>query len=412
MISRSDMTLEEYIIDSIESVSPEVASMISDEDRRQSNQIELIASENFMSTAVRAALASSPVNKYAEGYPAKRETGRKGRYYGGCENIDRIENYCCELWRKVYDTDYHVNVQPHSGTSANFAAYAAVCSRDSTILAPKMSAGGHLSHSSEHSFVSDLYWVTGYGVDENGLLDYDEILDIAKWTQPKLIVAGMSAYSREIDYKAFAEIAQKVGAYLMVDMAHVAGIIATGYLQSPFPYADIVTTTTQKTLRGPRGGMIFCKPELANKIDSAVFPFAQGGPHENTIAAKAVCAAEALDPAYHDYIRNVTRNAKAMAMRFGDLGYHVVSGGTDNHMMLLDLRSKFPDMSGAEAERILGEHGITVNKNLVPNDTRKPMQASGLRIGTPAMTTKGWGIAEFENCADRIDELLKSCSSR
>lgn len=404
------MMLEEYIVNTIKSVSPEIADMISAEDDRQSKQIELIASENFMSRAVRAALASSPVNKYAEGYPTVRDTGRRGRYYGGCENIDRIENYCCDLWRQVFDTDYHVNVQPHSGTSANFAAYASVCERDDVILAPMLSAGGHLSHSSEHSFVADMYRVHGYGVDENGFICYEDILDLAREVRPKLIVSGMSAYSRQIDYIIFSEIAKDVGAYLMVDMAHVAGLVATGYHRTPFPYADIVTTTTQKTLRGPRGGMIFCKPELAEKVDRAVFPFSQGGPHENVITAKAVCAVEALLPEYCDYIRNVVMNAKAMAIRFADLGYDVVSGGTDNHMMLIDLRRKFPEMTGRAAENALEMYRITVNKNLVPGDTRKPMLTSGLRIGTPAMTTNGWGIAEFEDCAERIDFILEHCS--
>lgn len=391
--------LDKIILSSVKDVSPELATYLNGENLRQQRNVELIASENFVSDAVRLAMASTAINKYAEGYP-------EHRYYGGCDMVDRIEILCQKEWQGVFHTDYHVNVQPHSGTQANFAAYASVCATGDDILALSMDCGGHLSHSSPVGFVNDLYCVHSYGLTEDGLIDYNMVRKMADMFRPKLIVAGASAYSREIDYEAFASIAKDVDAYLMADIAHVAGLIATGLHQSPFGVADIITTTTQKTLRGPRGGLIFCKPELAKAVDKAVFPYSQGGPHMNTIAAKAVCACEAQLPSYIIYMRNVVENAKAMANEFISIGYDVVTGGTDNHMFLLDLRKKYPELTGAEAQKLLEQHDITVNKNMVPNDERSPFKASGLRIGTPAMTTMGWQAQNFVECAHEIDSIL------
>lgn len=331
--------------------------------------------------------------------------GRAGRYYGGCGYYDDIERYCRKLWKKVFNTDYHVNVQPHSGSQANMAAYMSVLNPGDTILSMSLSAGGHLTHSSPVSFVSKLYKVIPYGVNSKGLIDYDEVEHLAKMYKPKLIVAGASAYSRIIDFQRFYEIAQKVKAYFMVDMAHIAGLIAAGAHPSPFGLADIITTTTHKTLRGPRGGMIFCKPELANKIDSAVFPGCQGGPLQNVIAAKAICAAEALDPSYSTYIHNVVKNSKAMADEFISLGYNIVSGGTDNHLFLLDLTNF--NISGAEVQAICEKHGITLNKNSIPEDPRSYKECSGVRIGTAAETTRGLTSGEARLIAGQINYYIK-----
>ena len=397
--------LNKVILKHVGDVSAELADMIAAEDARQESVVELVASENFPSDAVRAAMASSPIAKYAEGYPGKR-------YYGGCAFMDDIESLCQRAWRDVFNTDYAVNVQPHSGTNANYAVYAALLNPGDTILSPSMQAGGHLSHSSSVGQVCKIYDVWTYDVDDRGWLDYDRIWQIAKECRPKLIIAGASAYSRCINYKRFAEIAAAVGAYLMVDMAHVAGLIVAGLHPTPFGLADVVTTTTQKTLRGPRGGLIFCRPELEKKINSAVFPGLSGGPHMNTIAAKAVCAIEAQSDVFGKYIQNVVANAKVLSSTFLRLGYDVVTNGTDNHMVLLDLRGKFPEMTGKEAQDVLEAHGIAVNKNLVPGDERSPFKTSGLRIGTPAMTTKGWGIDQFVACAERIDRILTEAYER
>ena len=392
--------IDRLVHDLVADVSPELAKMILSENIRQWATVELIASENFMSDAVRAALASSLVNKYAEGRPG-------ARYYGGCANVDDVERLCEHLWKKVFSEEYHVNVQPHSGSQANFAAYASVLEPGDVILAPSFDAGAHLTHSSPVSFVTKLYNVVTYGVDDDGYIDYAEMRRMAHKCKPKLILAGASAYSREINFEAFANVAEDVGAYFMVDMAHIAGLVAAGYHKSPFGLADLITTTTQKTLRGPRGGLVFCKKELAKNVDKAVFPFSQGGPHMNTIASKAVCAIEALSDSYKIYIQNVVASCKVMAAEFGRLGYRVVTGGTDNHMFLLDLSSKFPHMSGATAQEALELCGINTNKNLLPHDARSARETSGLRIGTAAMTTRGWTIDDFIACARRIDKILQ-----
>lgn len=361
--------------------------------RRQASTVELIASENFVSPRVLKYLGSEFTNKYTEGYPGKR-------YYGGCEFYDELETYCQELWKDVFSTTYHVNVQPHSGTSANLAAISAVVNPGETILSMSLDCGGHLSHGARVSQVGKLYNIVNYGVDDDGWIDYNEVAKLADQCQPKLIICGASAYSRKIDYIRFAEIARSVNAYLLADIAHVAGLIAANKLPSPFGYADIITSTTQKTLRGPRGGLIFCIPELAKKIDSAVFPGTQGGSLMNVIAAKAACAEEVLEPEFIDYIDEVMYNAKAMAERFMFHGYNVITGGTDNHMFLVDLRGT--GLTGIDVQNELERNDITLNKNAIPNDPLPPSKTSGIRIGTPAMTTKGWKSYDFCECADNI----------
>ena len=365
--------------------------------RRQASTVELIASENFVSPRVLKYLGSEFTNKYTEGYPGKR-------YYGGCEFYDKLETYCQELWKDVFSTTYYVNVQPHSGTSANLAAISAVVNPGETILSMSLDSGGHLSHGALVSQVGKLYNIVNYGVDDDGWIDYDKVAKLADQCQPKLIICGASAYSRKIDYIRFAEIARSVNAYLLADIAHVAGLIATNKLPSPFGYADIITSTTQKTLRGPRGGLIFCIPELAKKIDSAVFPGTQGGSLMNVIAAKAACAEEALEPEFVDYIDEVMYNAKAMAARFMSHGYNVITDGTDNHMFLVDLRGT--GLTGIDVQNELERNGITLNKNAIPNDPLPPSKTSGIRIGTPAMTTRGWKSYNFCECADNICKTL------
>lgn len=365
--------------------------------RRQDSTVELIASENFVSPRVLKYLGSEFTNKYTEGYPGKR-------YYGGCEFYDELECYCQELWKDVFSTTYHVNVQPHSGTSANLAAISAVVNSGETILSMSLDCGGHLSHGARVSQVGKLYNIINYGVDDDGWIDYDKVAKLANQCQPKLIICGASAYSRKIDYIRFAEIARSVNAYLLADIAHVAGLIAANKLPSPFGYADIITSTTQKTLRGPRGGLIFCIPELAKKIDSAVFPGTQGGSLMNVIAAKAACAEEVLEPEFIDYIGEVMYNAKAMAERFMSHGYNVITGGTDNHMFLVDLRGT--GLTGIDVQNELERNDITLNKNAIPNDPLPPSKTSGIRIGTPAMTTRGWKAHDFCWCADNICKIL------
>ena len=365
--------------------------------RRQASTVELIASENFVSPRVLKYLGSEFTNKYTEGYPGKR-------YYGGCEFYDELETYCQELWKDVFSTTYHVNVQPHSGTSANLAAISAVVNPGETILSMSLDCGGHLSHGARVSQVGKLYNIVNYGVDDDGWIDYDEVTKLANQCQPKLIICGASAYSRKIDYIRFAEIARSVNAYLLADIAHVAGLIAANKLPSPFGYADIITSTTQKTLRGPRGGLIFCIPELAKKIDSAVFPGTQGGSLMNVIAAKAACAEEVLEPEFIDYIDDVMYNAKAMAERFMFHGYNVITGGTDNHMFLVDLRGT--GLTGIDVQNELEKNDVTLNKNAIPNDPLPPSKTSGIRIGTPAMTTRGWKSYNFCECADNICKTL------
>ena len=397
-----------------------IKKLIEKEALRQSENIELIASENFVSPMVLEAMGSCLTNKYAEGYPAERSSGNKGRYYGGCEVVNEIEEYCCNLWRKVFNTDYHVNVQPHSGSQANACAYAAVLNPGDTILAMNLNNGGHLSHGSPVNFSGKLYDVKFYDVDENGFIDYEDLENKIRYYRPKLVLAGASAYSRIIDFERIYKIIQSVKLdnfiafdrdycpYFMVDMAHIAGLVAAGEHPSPFGFADIITTTTHKTLRGPRGGLIFCKPELAKKVDSAVFPGNQGGPLMHVIAAKAVCAEEAMTDEYKEYIRNVVKNCKAMAEEFINLGYDVVAGGTDNHLFLLDFSRTHPHLTGKMVQDELDKYKITANKNCVPNEKRSPTQTSGLRIGTAAMTTKGWDESDFIDCVYWIDGIIKS----
>ena len=397
-----------------------IKKLIEKEALRQSENIELIASENFVSPMVLEAMGSCLTNKYAEGYPTERISGNKGRYYGGCEVVNEIEEYCCGLWRKVFNTDYHVNVQPHSGSQANACAYAAVLKPGDTILAMNLNNGGHLTHGSSVNFSGKLYDVKFYDVDENGFIDYEDLENKIRYYKPKLVLAGASAYSRIIDFERIYKIIQSVKLdnfiafdvdyfpYFMVDMAHIAGLVAAGEHPSPFGLADIITTTTHKTLRGPRGGLIFCKPELAKKIDSAVFPGNQGGPLMHVIAAKAVCAEEAMTDEYKEYIRNVVKNCKAMAEEFINLGYDVVTGGTDNHLFLLDFSRTHPHLTGKMVQDELDKYKITANKNCVPNEKRSPAQTSGLRIGTAAMTTKGWDESDFIDCVYWIDGIIKS----
>lgn len=408
MFNREGKDDNRYNIENIEFIkktSPTVAELIEKEYNRQKNNIELIASENYCSEAVLAACGSCLSWKYAEGYPYVRTSGNKGRYYGGTEFVDQLEEYCCDTWRKVFDTDYHVNVQPHSGSQANFAAFKALINPGDTILSLSLDNGGHLTHGSAVNFSGKLYDVQFYDVDEKGFIDMDDVRKKAHELKPKLILTGASAYARIIDFKAFAEIAKEVGAYFMVDMAHIAGLVAGGAHPSPFGYADVITTTTHKTLRGPRGGLIFGRPDLAKKIDSAVFPYAQGGPLEHIIAGKAVCAEEALKPEFKDYAKKVVVNCAALCDEFIKLGYNVVTGGTDNHVFLLDL-SEFP-FSGRDLQERCDENGITLNKNAVPNDQRSPMQTSGVRIGTAPMTTRGFNEEDFREVARRIDAIVK-----
>ena len=382
-----------------------VFDLIAQEEQRQATTVELIASENFASENVLRAVGSCLTNKYSEGYPAHRAMGNQGRYYGGCHVVDELEEYCIAKWKEVFATDYHVNVQPHSGSSANLAAYMALLQPGDTVLSMSLANGGHLTHGSPVNFSGKLYDLHFYDVDGDGLIDYDGMERMALALRPKLIIAGASAYSRTIDFARFAAAAKEAGAYFMVDMAHIAGLVAAGEHPSPFGLADIITTTTHKTLRGPRGGMIFCRPALARKVDSAVFPGMQGGPLEHVIAGKAVAAEEALTPAYRTYIHNVVANCKAMAETFTAMGYHVVTGGTDNHLFLLDLTDT--GLTGGEVQERLDGCGITLNKNCVPGDKRPPSQTSGVRIGTAAMTTKGYTAEDFRRVAHRIDEVVR-----
>ncbi len=383
-----------------------VFDYIAREEQRQAETVELIASENFASEAVCRAVGSCLTNKYSEGYPAHRAMGNQGRYYGGCHVVDELEEYCIAKWKEVFSTDYHVNVQPHSGTSANLAAYLALLQPGDRILSMSLANGGHLSHGLPVNASGKLYDIHAYEVDENGVIDYDAMERLARELKPKLIIAGASAYSRVIDFGRFAAAAREVGAYFMADIAHIAGLVAAGEHPSPFGLADVVTTTTHKTLRGPRGGLIFCRPELAKKIDSAVFPGMQGGPLQHVIAGKAVAAEEALTPEYRAYIRRVVENCRAMAAEFSAMGYHVVTGGTDNHLFLLDLTET--GLTGKALQEELDRRGITLNKNCVPGDKRSPFQTSGVRIGTAAMTTRGYTAEDFCRVAHRIDEVIRA----
>ena len=382
-----------------------VFEIIAAEQARQNSTVELIASENFVSENVMKAVGSCLTNKYSEGYPAQHPSGNRGRFYGGCQYVDELEEYCCHQWQAVFQTDYHVNVQPHSGSSANLAAYMSVLKPGDTILAMSLNNGGHLTHGSPVNFSGKLFHMEFYGVDENGFIDYEDIRRKARDCRPQLILAGVSAYSRIIDFPAFADAAREVGAYFMVDMAHIAGLVAAGDHLSPFGLADIITTTTHKTLRGTRGGMIFCKPELAKRVDSAVFPGGQGGALQHVIAGKAVTAEEASTEDFREYIHAVVRNCRAMCDEFISMGYKVVTGGTDNHLFLLDLTDT--GLTGKAVQDELDRHGITLNKNCVPNETRSPQQTSGVRIGTAAMTTKGYTEQDFIAVARQIDRIIR-----
>ena len=372
---------------------PQVTDCLRQELARQRGSVELIASENFTSRAVMEAVGSVLTNKYAEGYPGKR-------YYGGCECVDEVENLAIRRVCQLFGAKY-ANVQPHSGAQANMAVYQALCKPGDTVLGMSLDNGGHLTHGSPVNQSGLLYNIVPYGVDENGLIDYDALRALAKKEQPKMIIAGASAYPRAIDFEKFAEIAHEVGAYLFVDMAHIAGLVAAGLHQSPVPYADVVTTTTHKTLRGPRGGVILTNDEeLAKKFNKAIFPGTQGGPLEHVIAAKAVCFGEALRPEFKAYQQRVVTNARVLAEALQKQGFDLVGGGTDNHLMLIDLRKN--GVTGKELQRRLDEVYITANKNAIPNDPESPFVTSGMRIGTPAVTTRGFGAPEMLRIAEFI----------
>lgn len=389
-----------YDFEEIVKTDPEIANAIKDEMNRQNSHIELIASENWVSKAVMAAMGSPLTNKYAEGYPGKR-------YYGGCQCVDVVEDLARERAKKLFGCEY-VNVQPHSGAQANMAVMFAMLEPGDKIMGMNLDHGGHLTHGSPVNLSGKYFDVAHYGVDENGFIDYDEVLRIAKEHKPKLIVAGASAYARTIDFKRFREIADEVGAYLMVDIAHIAGLVATGLHPSPIPYAHVTTTTTHKTLRGPRGGMIMCSEEMNKKFNfnKAVFPGIQGGPLMHVIAAKAVCFEEALKPEYKEYMEQVVKNAQALSKGLIERGIKIVSGGTDNHLMLIDLSET--EISGKELEKRLDDAHITANKNTIPNDPRSPFVTSGVRLGTPAVTTRGMVEEDMDKIAKIIALVVES----
>ena len=375
-----------------EVVDSEVQEALDGELERQRTTVELIASENFASPAVLAAQGSVLTNKYAEGYPGKR-------YYGGCEQVDKVETLAIERAKELFGAE-HVNVQPHSGSQANEEAYAALLEPGDKILSMDLAHGGHLTHGMKLNFSGRTYDFVHYGVGEDGFIDYDEVREIARRERPKMILAGASAYPRVFDFEAFREIADEVGAFFLTDMAHIAGLVATGVHPSPIPYCEVVTTTTHKTLRGARGGMILCREEFAKKVDSRVFPGMQGGPLMHAIAGKAVAFGEALRPEFKDYTRRIVENARAMAEGLMEGGLDLVSGGTDNHLMLVDLRET--GTTGKELEEVLESVGVTCNKNMIPNDPEPPTVTSGVRLGTPAMTTRGMGVEEMREIADII----------
>mgnify|MGYP001153729813 FL=1 len=375
----------------------EIYEQIKNEEQRQKHNIELIASENFVSEAVLEAVGSILTNKYAEGYP-------NARYYGGCEYIDQIEELARNRAKELFGAE-HANVQPHSGSQANMAVYMTVLQPGDTVLGMDLSNGGHLTHGSKVNFSGKLYNFIAYGVKEDGYIDYEDVERKAMEYKPKLILAGASAYPRKIDFKKFREIADKIGAYFMVDMAHIAGLVCAGEHESPVPYADFVTSTTHKTLRGPRSGLILCKEQYAKALDKTIFPGIQGGPLEHVIAGKAVCFKEAMQPEFKQYAHQVVLNARKLAEELVKRDFNLVSGGTDNHLMLIDLRSK--GLTGKEATLLLDEVNITVNKNAVPNDPEKPMVTSGIRIGTPAVTTRGLKEEDMVKLAEAIDLTLQ-----
>jgi len=387
------------MMDHLKATDPRIFDSVVAEARRQADGLELIASENFVSRAVLEAMGTVLTNKYAEGLPHKR-------YYGGCEHVDVAEDLARDRAKELFAAD-HANVQPHAGAQANMAAYFTFLEAGDKILGMSLSHGGHLTHGSPVNFSGRLFQVVSYGVgDADGLIDYDALRDQAGRERPKMIVAGASAYPRVIDFQAFADIAQEVGARLLVDMAHIAGLVATGHHPSPVPHADVVTTTTHKTLRGPRGGLILCREEHAKAIDKSVFPFMQGGPLMHIIAAKAVAFLEALKPEFKDYSGQIIANAQALGSALAERGFHLVSGGTDNHLMLVDLRPSHADLTGKDAEAALEAAGITVNKNTVPGESRSPFVTSGLRIGTPALTSRGMEESEMRQIGTWIADVL------
>lgn len=389
-----------YAFDEIKKADSEIADAIQAEMERQNSHLELIASENWVSKAVMAAMGSPLTNKYAEGYPGKR-------YYGGCQCVDVVENLARERAKKLFDCDY-ANVQPHSGAQANLAVFFAMLEPGDKVMGMNLDHGGHLTHGSPVNISGKYFNVVSYGVNDEGVIDYDKVREIAVKEKPKMIIAGASAYARIIDFKKFREIADEVGAYMMVDMAHIAGLVAAGLHPSPIPYADVTTTTTHKTLRGPRGGLILCNQEAADKFNfnKAVFPGIQGGPLEHVIAGKAVCFKEALEPEFAEYQKQIIKNAQALSKGLMDRGVKIVSGGTDNHLMLIDLRGE--DVTGKELEKRLDAAHITCNKNTVPNDPRSPFVTSGVRLGTPAVTTRGLKEDDMDMIAECIALVLQS----
>ena len=389
-----------YAFDEIKKADSEIADAIQAEMERQNSHLELIASENWVSKAVMAAMGSPLTNKYAEGYPGKR-------YYGGCQCVDVVENLARERAKKLFDCDY-ANVQPHSGAQANLAVFFAMLEPGDKVMGMNLDHGGHLTHGSPANISGKYFNVVSYGVNDEGVIDYDKVREIAVKEKPKMIIAGASAYARIIDFKKFREIADEVGAYMMVDMAHIAGLVAAGLHPSPIPYADVTTTTTHKTLRGPRGGLILCNQEAADKFNfnKTVFPGIQGGPLEHVIAGKAVCFKEALEPEFAEYQKQIIKNAQALSKGLMDRGVKIVSGGTDNHLMLIDLRGE--DVTGKELEKRLDAAHITCNKNTVPNDPRSPFVTSGVRLGTPAVTTRGLKEDDMDMIAECIALVLQS----
>ena len=389
-----------YAFDEIKKADSEIADAIQAEMERQNSHLELIASENWVSKAVMAAMGSPLTNKYAEGYPGKR-------YYGGCQCVDVVEDLARERAKKLFGCDY-ANVQPHSGAQANLAVFFAMLEPGGKVMGMNLDHGGHLTHGSPVNISGKYFNVVSYGVNDEGVIDYDKVREIAVKEKPKMIIAGASAYARIIDFKKFREIADEVGAYLMVDMAHIAGLVAAGLHPSPIPYADVTTTTTHKTLRGPRGGLILCNQEAADKFNfnKAVFPGIQGGPLEHVIAGKAVCFKEALEPEFAEYQKQIIKNAQALSKGLMDRGVKIVSGGTDNHLMLIDLRGE--DVTGKELEKRLDAAHITCNKNTVPNDPRSPFVTSGVRLGTPAVTTRGLKEDDMDMIAECIALVLQS----
>lgn len=389
-----------YAFDEIKKADSEIADAIQAEMKRQNSHLELIASENWVSKAVMAAMGSPLTNKYAEGYPGKR-------YYGGCQCVDVVEDLARERAKKLFGCDY-ANVQPHSGAQANLAVFFAMLEPGDKVMGMNLDHGGHLTHGSPANISGKYFNVVSYGVNDEGVIDYDKVREIAVKEKPKMIIAGASAYARIIDFKKFREIADEAGAYLMVDMAHIAGLVAAGLHPSPIPYADVTTTTTHKTLRGPRGGLILCNQEAADKFNfnKAVFPGIQGGPLEHVIAGKAVCFKEALEPEFAEYQKQIIKNAQALSKGLMDRGVKIVSGGTDNHLMLVDLRGE--DVTGKELEKRLDAAHITCNKNTVPNDPRSPFVTSGVRLGTPAVTTRGLKEDDMDMIAECIALVLQS----